>query len=589
MKKPENRWVVLLILGACLVVGMFLFMDDVSAAVAYTPSSGALSSSTSLNSDWVQQMYAFDKAGTLALRTATKTANETSPVAHTYAFEPADYLMLGGAANDFNVSVSGWDATLLNLTVRIYGTNWYGVNQSEDLYFTGNRVSNATLLYRTSNSSMVFKCWKTGSFSVSVVVRQGQWGRVWRTGTNSYRFVNCSPSFSGSYNQTNTSLSFYPASTSLFNFGTAGKAIFGNLSSDGVARWGCHFINEKNVNATLSATSAATYMKFYACSFMSYRFNRSSSSLRITNTLGMLDIRNCVFSQNSYIISGGTNSIFSRNTIVSAVGGIANVLGTSAVASDMFFDNVSIPISFTTTVFYGYNFTLAGYDYLFKWTPIGLTPYVHFFRNFNVRGNMKALYLGTSTGAVKVLLQYGISLRVRNGTANLSGASVQYFEVNASSLVRKRVQSLTSGADGLAGYRYLNRSIWLRGEVYPDSNYTVSVWINKSGYQSVRMNFTMSRELVFDVVLLQNYSSGLVVAENIVNATGTHEYQFRPLLGVNGEWWVWANYTGTGNGSMVVLLASHPVFTYFLVGFISSGPLGLFIYRRVRRRKEKLL
>jgi hypothetical protein len=30
--------------------------------------------------------------------------------------------------------------------------------------------------------------------------------------------------------------------------------------------------------------------------------------------------------------------------------------------------------------------------------------------------------------------------------------------------------------------------------------------------------------------------SGLVVAENIVNAVGTHEYQWRPPLGVNGEW-----------------------------------------------------
>lgn len=48
-------------------------------------------------------------------------------------------------------------------------------------------------------------------------------------------------------------------------------------------------------------------------------------------------------------------------------------------------------------------------------------------------------------------------------------------------------------------------------------------------------------DIVFNVTGNQ---TGLVVVENIVNTVGTHEYQYRPLLGVNGEWWVWANYTG---------------------------------------------
>ena len=576
MKICRSMYLYVLI-GLILLVGVCLFVNHAEGAISYTPSSGALASSTSLNNSFIEQLYAADKAGALALRTATKTANESAPVAHTYKFEPADYLMLGGSNNDFYVTLSGWDATLVNLTVRIYGTNWYGVNQSEDLYFTGNSVVYATLLYRTSNSSMVFKCWKTGAFSVSVVVSQGQWGRMWKTGTNSYRIVNCTPALSGYYNQTNTSISFYPAAGTLINFGTAGHCIFGNLSSTGVARWGCHFINEKNVNATLSATAAVTYMKFYACSFMSYPFNRSSSALRISQTLGKLDIRNCVFSQNAYIVSGGTNSIFKRNTMVSAVGGIANILGTTALVDDQFFANVSIPISMGTSACTMYNCSVAGYDYIFKWTPIGLTPIKHHLRNFKVSGDMKCQYLGTATGFVEVRFQYGLSIRVRNGTANLSGASVNYYEINASSLVRKRVHSLTSDANGLCGYKYLNRSIWLKGNVYPGSNYTVMVWINKSGYQSVKMNFTMSREMIFDVVLLKNYTSGLVVTENIVDATGTHEYAWYPNLGLHGEWWVWANYTGNpGTGSSGLLVDNpNPANGTFLTNFLQARSTGL--------------
>jgi len=593
MKKVNKAWLVLILLGVGLLIGMFLFMDNVSAAISYTPSSGALSSTTSLNNSFIEQLYAADKAGSLALRTATKTANESAPVAHTYKFEPADYLMLGGTNNDFYVTLAGWDATLVNLTVRIYGTNWYGVNQSEDLYFTGNSVVYATLLYRTSNSSMVFKCWKTGSFSVSVVVSQGQWGRMWRTGVNSYRVVNCTPALSGFYNQTNTSLSFYPASSVCINFGTAGKAIFGNLSADGVARWGCHFVNEKNVNASIASTAAVTYMKFYACSFMSYRFNRSSSSLRISETLGMLDVRNCVFSQNAYIVSGGTNSIFKRNTMVSAVGGIANILGTTALVDDQFFANVSIPISMGTSACTMYNCSVAGYDYIFKWTPIGLTPIKHHLRNFKVSGDMKCQYLGTATGFVEVRFQYGLSIRVRNGTANLSGVSVKYFEINASSLVRKRVQSLTSGSDGLVTYKYLNRSIWLKGNVYPRSNYTIGVWINKSGYQSVRMNFTMSRELVFDVVMLLNYSSGLVINDMSSNVTGSLTYYWSPLTGVHGEWWVNDTHNGsaTGGGSTILIGDSGHRSTYLIMGSLLSImfvlPVGILVLKRKRDATER--
>ena len=251
------------ILSLIFVSGLCLFVDHADAAVSYTPSSGALASSTSLDENWVEQMYVLDKAGTLALRTATKTGNDTSPVLHTYAFEPADYIMLGGSNNDFYVTVSGWDATLLNMTVRINGTDFFGAFQTEDILFTGDGTQYTTKAYRTSNDSQVVNWYlSSGSASVSVVVGQGQWGRIWKTGPNSYRIVNATTSLiGGSYNQTNITLSFYPYTTSCLSVSTTGRATFGNFSENGVARWGCHFINEKpDTNVSISGTAAVTYL-----------------------------------------------------------------------------------------------------------------------------------------------------------------------------------------------------------------------------------------------------------------------------------------------------------------------------------------
>jgi hypothetical protein len=205
---------------------------------------------------------------------------------------------------------------------------------------------------------------------------------------------------------------------------------------------------------------------------------------------------------------------------------------------------------------------------------------------------MKCQYLGTATGFVEVRFQYGLSIRVRNGTANLSGASVKYFEINASSLVRKRVQSLTSGSDGLVTYKYLNRSIWLKGNVYPRSNYTISVWINKSGYQSLRMNFTMSRELVFDVVLLANYSSGLVINDMSSNVTGSLTYYWSPLTGVHGEWWVNDTHNGSATGGggrgygQVTSIGMNIVIGGFS-GFLIMACAGLYIWRRNDKTEQR--
>ena len=87
-------------------------------------------------------------------------------------------------------------------------------------------------------------------------------------------------------------------------------------------------------------------------------------------------------------------------------------------------------------------------------------------------------------------------------------------------------------------------SITINNVIDKATGSSVSIW-NGTGY-TINNTFTGNQ-------------SGLVLIENIVNAVGTHEYNWNPLFGVNGEWWVWANYTGTGGGSTgTSLLVDNP-------------------------------
>ena len=46
--------------------------------------------------------------------------------------------------------------------------------------------------------------------------------------------------------------------------------------------------------------------------------------------------------------------------------------------------------------------------------------------------------------------------------------------------------------------------------------------------------------------------NGLVVVENLYETVGTSEYIFSPFTGLNGEWWVWANYTGWSSALNII-------------------------------------
>jgi hypothetical protein len=98
----------------------------------------------------------------------------------------------------------------------------------------------------------------------------------------------------------------------------------------------------------------------------------------------------------------------------------------------------------------------------------------------------------------------------------------------------------------------------------------------------------------WDIVLnATGNTSGLVVVDNTVNTSGTNEYAWRPLLGVNGEWWVWVNQTGLGNGTTVNITKVIPMEVRQTNPLVVGGPLlltgvvmGLIFNRRRRQRKD---
>lgn len=95
----------------------------------------------------------------------------------------------------------------------------------------------------------------------------------------------------------------------------------------------------------------------------------------------------------------------------------------------------------------------------------------------------------------------------------------------------------------LFSYKQNNTGYWIYNN--DTGNITSVTWLNNHLRTVWYHNKTL---LVNNSWLINDYDvgnyTGLVLINNSVNTTGTTEYQFRPLLGLNGEYWVWINLTG---------------------------------------------
>jgi hypothetical protein len=166
-------------------------------------------------------------------------------------------------------------------------------------------------------------------------------------------------------------------------------------------------------------------------------------------------------------------------------------------------------------------------------------------------------------------------------------------------------EMMGDGNDGMPAY-YHNFST--DGKIYEEGiSWLYEGWVvnfTSESQLNLTFNLTHATETHFaswntvsgfwDVVLnATGNTSGLVVVDNTVNTSGTNEYAWRPLLGVNGEWWVWVNQTGLGNGTTVNITKVIPMEIRQTNPLVVGGPLllagvvmGLIFNRRRRQRKD---
>jgi len=130
----------------------------------------------------IAAIYTADKGGTSPLHTRTGvTGVDGSGVGVDFYERPADYLVLGGAANDLYITITNWNGT--TATVRITGTDKEGVAQTEDIVFTGNGTTYTTKRFKTITHTQVTGFTGT-TFDYALV--QGQWGHMWKMGSKIY-------------------------------------------------------------------------------------------------------------------------------------------------------------------------------------------------------------------------------------------------------------------------------------------------------------------------------------------------------------------------------------------------------------------
>jgi hypothetical protein len=129
-----------------------------------------------------------DKAGTLSLHARTGiSAADGSAVNLTRNARPTDRVVLGGAKQDLYIVVTAW-TNMTAATVQLTGTNTNDAAQTEDLAITGNGTYYTTKYFKTLTKSQVTVFTKSDSGSFAYEVKQGQWGRVWKTGTAQFQF-----------------------------------------------------------------------------------------------------------------------------------------------------------------------------------------------------------------------------------------------------------------------------------------------------------------------------------------------------------------------------------------------------------------
>lgn len=174
----------------------------------------------------LNDVYTQDKAGTLTLDSRSVTAVDGATITFKNFLAPADYVVLGGAAQDLYITVTSFTG-VGNVTVQIAGTDISGAAQTEDITFSANGTYYATKYFKTLITSQVTAFAPT---SCTYAVIQGQWGFSWKLGNTQYAFdANICHTGTTGFSSIDEQVTFLKAST--VRFKGSGTYAFGSLYS----------------------------------------------------------------------------------------------------------------------------------------------------------------------------------------------------------------------------------------------------------------------------------------------------------------------------------------------------------------------
>lgn len=455
-----------------------------------------------------------DKAGTLSLQARTGIiGTDANPVALTRNARPTDRVVLGGAKQDLYTVVTAW-TNMTSATVRLVGTDTAGNAQTEDLAITGNGTYYATKYFATLTQSQVTVFGGTGSFAYEV--KQGQWGVVWKLGTNTFAFDcrlyvgdNSTTTYLTDTNKMITLNKGWWSAGAWMLVRTAATVTFGTVIDATLKHTtdGCSFLYLDDVTPSGFMTSQYAglgIINLYSCSF----YSLAGAYVEIW---AGTNVWNCLFTGQTELIVN--TSVDAFNLGIEDTKAASPMYGIIAYGANTF-NNVIVfgsdrGIRLGSTSATLRNCSLANFN------SYALTIVSSAVSHFLIDCTLSAwALLWVSSPTAVVYRQYSFDLKVTDKDNNaINGATVTLTDKDGN-----QVFSITTDANGSIAKQTVSRGHYNQANGNTLQDYGPhTLAIMKAGYQTYTKKFVLTGKTVWEIKLAKTGSVLLSLGQPVLN------------------------------------------------------------------------
>lgn len=437
-----------------------------------------------------------DKAGTQELvHTRTITAADGAAVNCSHNLRPTDYYVLGGAALDLYIVVSGW-ANMTAATIQLTGTDSAGNAQTEDIPITGDGTYYATKYFKTLTKTQVTVFTKTDGGTFAYVLTQGQWGRVWKTNLVQFMF--------------DSKLYIGDGSTDTWFVDTLKEIIF----SDGIVGGSWEFLlySRANTHVTFGILENATLKTSSSgCIFRSLEDSQNANLFIYINTGALYSCTFAAVDNTPYhfvtVLNDGP--VWNCSCIKSVLfwGCRADFYNVYVTKSTLAFSDINVNSKMNLLFVTECNAAL--YAYAATATTISNTilrrnTYMMSVISATVDSNLINIdtdawtftYSGTCTG--KIYRKNTIDIKVTDkDNNNISGATVALVDKDGNSIF-----SVTTAANGTITQQTVSRGYYAQATGDTLQEYSPhTLTITMAGYQKYVKKFTLTDKTSWEIKL----------------------------------------------------------------------------------------